>query len=546
MQLSPSPNIKERGAYYTDLKIARFLTKWALQDPHNVVLDPSFGGGVFLQAALERLTELGNTRAEENVFGIELEDQVHRETLQLLKLQNGFFDVNLSQANFFEVDSHKKFTAIIGNPPFIRFQSQDKVVKRKALDKAADQAVRLTEQVNLWVPFIVHSISFLKDAGRMAMVVPAEIGFASYSKPLLTFLAEQFQATTFITFASPLFPEINQDVILLLAENKKAKPCKQGHFYILDAPSCDLDKLDLTQAERVTPESFIDQSSFAYYWLPSKARSLYDELLQSQDVTLLKNFAKVGSGYVTGANQFFHLSEQKKQAFNIDSYWLSKSVYRSNSLTGLGFTEQDWHEAEKQNKAGYLLNTGNRTNLSKSVEDYLESGKNARVHQTYKCRSRKPWYRVPSVRIPDAFLSYMSGGKIQIIANEANVTAPNSLHHVTLHQNSPISVKQLCVAWQSTFSQLSSELNGRPLGGGMLKLEPSEAARVAILRYADKELFEAIDKYMRAKDYAAVRDLADRNLETLLSKEDICLLRENAEKLQKRRRKIKNSPFNKN
>jgi len=540
VQLSPSPNIKERGAYYTDLKIARFLTKWALSNQNNVVLDPSFGGGVFLQAALERLNNLGNTRAERNVFGIELEDQVHKETLQLLKLQNGFVDSNLSQANFFEVDPYPKFHAIVGNPPFIRFQSQDKAAKKKALDRAADQAVTLTEQVNLWVPFIVHSTSFLKDAGRIAMVVPAEIGFASYSKPLLTFLAEHFQTTTFITFASALFPEINQDVILLLADKKKAKSCKQSHFYILDAESKDLDTLDLSKAERVEPTSFIEQSSFAYYWLPNKVRSLYDGLLQSKDVTTLKDFAKVSSGYVTGANQFFHLNEQKKQTFNIDSPWLSKSVYRANSLKGLGFTQQDWHEAEKQGKAGYLLNTGSRTELPKSVERYLEDGKKARVHQAYKCRSRQPWYRVPSVRIPDAFLSYMSGGKIQIIANEANLTAPNSLHHITLHPNSLVTVKQLCIAWQSTLSQLSSELNGRPLGGGMLKLEPSEAARVAILRNTDETLFEAMDKHMRAKQYAAVRDLADRNLETLLSKEDICLLREGAEKLQKRRRKLKN------
>ncbi len=539
VQLSPSPNIKERGAYYTDLKIARFLTKWALQNQNDLALDPSFGGGVFLQAALERLHTLGNTRAEQSVFGFELEAQVRKETLSLLKIQNGFLDANISQANFFDVEPYQSFNAVIGNPPFIRFQSQDKTAKKKALSRALDRNVILSEQVNLWVPFIIHSTSFLKTAGRIAMVVPAEIGFASYSKPLLNFLAENFQKTTFITFSSPLFPELNQDVILLLAEDKKPVPNKTATFSILDSTSNDLSQLDLTKAEQIYPEAFIDRSSFAYYWLPNNVRSLYDALLQSQDVKILKDIAKVSSGYVTGANQFFHLSEQRKQEFNIDSSWLSTSVYRSNSLRGLGFTKEDWHEAEKLGRAGYLLDTGANTELPDTVNKYLEDGKKARVHQTYKCRSRHPWYRVPSVRQPDAFLSYMSGGKIQIIANEANVTAPNSLHHVTMHPRSALTVKQLCVTWQSTLSQLSSELNGRPLGGGMLKLEPSEAARVALLHYADEALFEPIDEQMRAKNYATVRDLADKNLEALLSKEDISLLREHAEKLQKRRRKLK-------
>src|ERR1700722_9195509 len=36
-----------------------------------------------------------------------------------------------------------------------------------------------------------------------------------------------------------------------------------------------------------------------------------------------------------------------------------------------------------------------------------QNAKEAR--QAYKCRVRDPWYAVPDVRVPDFFLSYMSG-----------------------------------------------------------------------------------------------------------------------------------------
>jgi len=35
-------------------------------------------------------------------------------------------------------------------------------------------------------------------------------------------------------------------------------------------------------------------------------------------------------------------------------------------------------------------------------------------------------------------------------------------------------------AWETDFARLSCELEGHPLGGGMLKLEPREAAQIAL------------------------------------------------------------------
>lgn len=70
-----SGRAKAFGAFYTDAVVADFLVRWAVREPGETVLDPSFGGGVFLAAAAARLRDLGGD--ERQVYGVELDGEVH-------------------------------------------------------------------------------------------------------------------------------------------------------------------------------------------------------------------------------------------------------------------------------------------------------------------------------------------------------------------------------------------------------------------------------------------------------------------------------------
>lgn len=85
---------------------------------------------------------------------------------------------------------------------------------------------------------------------------------------------------------------------------------------------------------------------------------------------------------------------------------------------------------------------------------------------------------MPAVQIPDYFLAYMSGRSVALVRNAAGAACTNSLHALTLHNSDD--APALAAAHASAFFQLSCEIEGHPLGGGMLKLEPREAARIAI------------------------------------------------------------------
>src|SRR5438477_12808110 len=71
-----SDSAKALGAFYTSIQIADFLVWWAVRSAHDTVMDPSFGGGVFIRSACNRLIALGGNPANQ-VFGVELDPRVY-------------------------------------------------------------------------------------------------------------------------------------------------------------------------------------------------------------------------------------------------------------------------------------------------------------------------------------------------------------------------------------------------------------------------------------------------------------------------------------
>ncbi len=145
--------------------------------------------------------------------------------------------------------------------------------------------------------------------------------------------------------------------------------------------------------------------------------------------------------------------------------------------------------------------------LPGSVRDYLESWLGRKAKESYKCRNRKPWHVVPDVKTPDAFLSYMSGRAPTLVANAAGCVCTNSVDAVQLSPGFEFDEVQR--AWEGPLCQLSCEIGGHPLGGGMLKLEPGEVANVRLslggCRISGKEravLEETVTEARRWRHYA--------------------------------------------
>jgi adenine-specific DNA methylase len=531
---------KSFGAYYTDERIANFLVRWALRSARDTVADSSFGGGVFLEAAARRLQTLGGNVKQ--IYGVELDEAVHSQVSYELQMLYSFKAKNLVHSDFFLLNPKQLplLDAVVGNPPFIRYQSFSGDGREAALAKVKAAGVKLNSLASSWAAFVVQSVTLLKKGGRLAMVIPVELGHASYARPILDYLTRSFATLTLLTFREPLFPELSQDTLLLLAENKKPS---DATVKLLDLESLEslksLSTRQLEQAQTIDARAIIEgKEKLNLYFLSHYAQTLYKRLA-SQSVRL-GDIANVGIGYVSGANDFFHLSNEQVKAWKLSEAALKPAVYKGAAFKGLTFTQQDWQVAETEKSAGFLFYPQG-TKLLKGVKKYIVHGEQQTFNTTYKCRTRSPWYVVPHVYQADAFLTYMNGLRSQFVVNEVNAVAPNTLHLVRLHQNSPLNAHDLAVLWQTSLTALSVELEGHALGGGMLKLEPTEAKNVLVpvlLNRIPTSFMNKLDKLLRAGKHEEANSLADKEvLEKLLgfSKMQINSLCDSAKQLRNRR-----------
>lgn len=521
---------KGLGAYYTSEIVAKFLVEWAVRGDEDIVLDPSCGSGVFLCAAAERLRNLGSKKPE--VWGIDIDPTA------LKAARYGVPRAKLLEQDFFKLMPSQvpSFSTIVGNPPFIRYQSFNGSKRLDALDRALEAGVELPQLSSSWAPFLVHAAGFLREGGRLGMVAPAELSHAQYAREVLRFLIRKFHRITIRLFQHKLFPELSEATLLLLCEGF-GSPC--SWFCVAPAKSIEEVRQPEESAIPVDIEAIRSgRGRLTRYLLPPKAQHLYEQMSEHKSVTRLGEAADVGIGYVTGCNDYFHVSSAEAAKWQLSKRFLRKALLSLGNYRGLAFRDVDWSRVKDSGGKAYLLAlpaTG-VGGIPRAVRKYIERGEQLGVSGHFKCRVRDPWYSVPHIRIADAFLSYMSGEGPKLVANTAKVVAPNTLHVVRFLP--PWRPQAFVVGWYSSLTRLSCELEGHPLGGGMLKLEPTEAEQVMVALPQKGELSDLsleLDRRLRDGDAWAAMDFVDTKVLRKrfgLSGAECLTLRDAAEQLE--------------
>lgn len=184
---------KRLGQVSTPEAIANALVSWVIEKESDRFLDPSCGDGRFL--ACHRASE-----------GVELDGG------EALIAKRRAPWALIHQADFFvwASETRKRFEAAAGNPPFIRYQHFAGVIRERALEEAAKLGARFNGLTSSWAPFLVVTAKLLKAGGRMAFVVPAEIGHAPYAVPTLTALCDHFDQVRVIAIREKLFPDLSE------------------------------------------------------------------------------------------------------------------------------------------------------------------------------------------------------------------------------------------------------------------------------------------------------------------------------------------------
>lgn len=470
---------KARGAFFTPPELATFVIDWAIRSPSDTVLEPSCGDAAFLLPAACRLVDLGgsSTRLETQLLGVEIH-QASADASSARLAEAGFqssvrigdFFDQMPRGNFFGRADWPACDVVVGNPPYVRYQQFQGEARAKGLRAALAQGVRLTGLASSWAAFTIHAAHFLQPEGRLGLVLPAELLTVNYAAQVRRFLLNRFASVRLILFEELVFPDVLEEVVVLLAEGSGGTSSFEVHQV--------RNLADLARREMLPSAGFIPEGGqkWTQALLPADALEIYQNLVDSVGFSSLLDWGETYLGAVTGNNDFFTLTKAQVDELALEAADLLKiSPPGSKHLRGLTFSDSAWSHLTRDGKRCYLFSP-NPTKPSASALRYINIGEKNAINAAYKCQNRTPWWKVPVVKRPDLFFTYMNHDRPRLTTNDARAHILNSLYGVILNQSGRLIGRELLpIACLNSATLLGAEIVGRSYGGGMLKHEPKEA-----------------------------------------------------------------------
>lgn len=177
----------------------------------NRILEPSAGKGVFVLSIIRRMYEnseaidwndkkmtLSITAFEINM---ELVNQLHHSIYTLL-LELGCNEIRAQELvetwihakDFLSWSSNEKFDVVVGNPPYIRY---DTIGKEKT-DALQKQFFTFRGRCDLYVPFIEKALLSLSPQGVLCYICSNRFTKSEYGKELRKFISKYFHVTLYL------------------------------------------------------------------------------------------------------------------------------------------------------------------------------------------------------------------------------------------------------------------------------------------------------------------------------------------------------------
>ena len=487
---------RNRGAFYTPSSASEFMAAWILEGNPRTVLEPCFGQGNFLVALNKISTDLG--RIPPRMIGVEIDEQAFSRTVTsgILQSEDAILD-DFLQVKPTEVD------AVVGNPPYVRLRHMGTSESAVAMAAAAAQlGFDMDPSGSVWMPFVAHAVPFLRRGGRLALVLPLDITYVRYARPLWQYLASQFGHLELIRSRERVFPDLLQDVVVLMANNKGAT-CSTVRYraysrvadFLRDDPTIDQDIAVSDIAEGKRP--------FMWAHLQSELRQLLAGPLASNLIPS-RELVRFNIGYVAGDKSFFHPSTDARARFGLRDESLIPSLSSSRNLRNAGLYTSGMPDHAVD---CLFLPPEDETGVADADLIYIKHGEELGIHQRYKCRVRDPWYIVPYVKSPDVVLTVFTERPI-LAVNDARFVASNSLLCGYLEG---IDACSFAARWYTSVTLLHIEVEVHSLGGGVMILVPRETGNVRIVNHPSipKSGLTRIDQLLAAGDAEGAYRIGD-------------------------------------
>lgn len=317
---------EERGAIFTRSEVVDFildLIGYTHDQPlsHYRLLEPSFGHGDFLVAAVERLLDSYNgadpaTDLAEAIRGFEIHPDSVRETRVRLVAVFAKFGHNaalaerlsnrwLVEADYLLSELRPRFTHVVGNPPYVR---QEMVVGALMAEYRA-RFPTIYDRADLYIPFIEHSLRLLDKGGQLAFICSDRWMKNRYGGPLRALVAAGYHLAAYVDMVDT--PAFDSDVIaypaITVIARKRGTTTRVAH-----RPSLERDNLarlsralrgEQPAADVMTAEAIVRGTEPWILHAPDRTELV--RRLEARFPTLEEVGCQVGIGVATGADRVF-------------------------------------------------------------------------------------------------------------------------------------------------------------------------------------------------------------------------------------------------
>jgi adenine-specific DNA methylase len=334
------------------------------------------------------------------------------------------------------------------------------------------------------------------------MVIPSEIFHIPHAQSLRRYLAEQCSQILILDPEEIWFHDTLQGTVLLLAEKKRDLFEKGKGVAIIPVKSRQMlggDPEDDFQNAAYTNGITIEGKWMAVF-LSLTERALLLQLKGRDDIKTFREIASVDVGIVTGANKFFLVPDSTVEEYSLH-HWAHPMFGRSDHVRGLVYSDKD-HASNKDTglPANFLwFQEEQIEQLPANVMKYLDIGLSQKLHARFKCRTRKIWYKVPSVYSAPIALLKRAYHYPRLVLNSAGAYSTDTAYRIR-----PLGIKPeaLVLGFVNSLTCLTAEMEGRHYGGGVLELVPSEIERllVPVIKATAAELKAADRRFRNAKN----------------------------------------------
>lgn len=526
---------KLRGGYYTPLPLAEFLADWAITGKTRTILEPSCGDGRFFQPICKAVSRNGNKKGIVSIDAVEfLEDQAQLAEQKAKSLASKDIRTRVYCDDFFSwirnVPHDKTWDAVLGNPPYIRYQYFDKDQRFVAQEIFRKTNVRFSMLTNAWVPFVLASVMHLRPGGRIAMVIPPEISYIIHAQGLRKLLEQELEYIRILHFREIVFDGTLQGTVLFLGIKRSDRPFRplQGDYSLFPSETeantvnfkiCDIDGIDnlsgIGSSEMaLQPE---DGKSFSGHWmlalLDDDERALVSEISRMPSVKSFSQIADITIGIVTGANNYFCVNDQTLKEYGLSEI-ASSMLARSELIRGITYTAKDQKNNSALGKSVHFLEFPDLAVnlLPKRMQEYITLGEQKQLHKRYKCGIRERWYCVPYVWVSELSLLKRCHHFPRLVLNQLGAYSTDTAYRISLKDIYSKRGKDFVFCFVNSYTLLLAELGGRHYAGGVLELVPSEirALRVPFIKVSRND-FSLLDQMIReGKKDEKILDFTDQ------------------------------------